>query len=380
MDHHQYDIAIVGLGCAGSHIVVQMLDHPAFQDKSIIVFDDFNEDSLDKTWSFWEKGTGNWDHLLSDQWELGSFKTRRVSIDLQLTPYRYKKLQSREVIAFAKAKLQQHPNCTFVEAKVERIIETEVATLKTGQGSFAAHLVLDSRVAKEFFQDEQAITLKQHFLGWYIKTEKEVFDPKRFVMMDYRLQDPGTTSFIYILPSSTTEALVEFTYFSASTVKEAVYESYLEEYISTYLKAVNYSITQTEQGIIPMTTYRFDQHHTPLVHKIGTAGGWVKSSTGYSFKLSEKRAGRLINNYLTGKPLDSGMQKKRFRFYDDIMLDVLNVHNGRGHLLFENLYSNNPISRIFAFLDEESSFWQELKIMLPLTSAPFIKSFFRKLF
>jgi len=314
MDHHQYDIAIVGLGCAGSHIVVQMLDHPAFQDKSIIVFDDFNEDSLDKTWSFWEKGTGNWDHLLSDQWELGSFKTRRVSIDLQLTPYRYKKLQSREVIAFAKAKLQQHPNCTFVEAKVERIIETEVATLKTGQGSFAAHLVLDSRVAKEFFQDEQAITLKQHFLGWYIKTEKEVFDPKRFVMMDYRLQDPGTTSFIYILPSSTTEALVEFTYFSASTVKEAVYESYLEEYISTYLKAVNYSITQTEQGIIPMTTYRFDQHHTPLVHKIGTAGGWVKSSTGYSFKLSEKRAGRLINNYLTGKPLDSGMQKNDSAF------------------------------------------------------------------
>ncbi len=379
MDHH-YDIAIVGLGCAGSHVLVKMLDHPEMKGKSIIVFDDFQADSLDKTWSFWEKGTGNWDSLLLDQWIQGKFQTSQVEIDLELNPYTYKTLKSKDVIAFAKAKLQQHPNATFVEARVDKIEEMDVATIHTNQGVFLSKLVLDSRVSPEFYQDTKAITLRQHFLGWHLKMDAEVFDPEQFVMMDYRLRDPGTTSFMYILPYAKTEALVEFTYFSPNLVADDVYESYLKQYIDTYLKSVNYTIEQTEQGVIPMTTYRFEKHHTPLVHKIGTAGGWVKSSTGYSFKLSEKRATQLISNYLAGRNLDDGMQKKRFRFYDDIMLDVLYQHNDRGHLLFENLYSNNPIGRIFSFLDEESSFLQELKIMLPLTSLPFIKSFFKKLF
>lgn len=380
MDHHQYDIAIVGLGCAGSHILLQMLEHPLMQEKKIIVFDDFQGGSLDKTWSFWEKGSGKWDHLLSQQWSFGKFQTNRVDVDFSLEPYSYKKLQSEDVIAFAKAKLQQSSNCTLILSKVDRIIETDIAEIYTAEKSFLAKLVLDSRIPKAFFEDTEATTLRQHFLGWHIKTEQEIFDPEKFVMMDYRHRDPGTTSFMYVLPYSQTEALVEFTYFAPELVKEQVYEDYLRKYISKYLSAAHYSILATEQGIIPMTTYRFDKHHTPLVHKIGTAGGWVKSSTGYSFKLSEKRASQLIDNYLQSKPLHAGMQQKRFRLYDEIMLDVLFKHNEKGHLLFENLYTHNPITRIFAFLDEESSFWQELKIMLPLTSLAFIKSFFKKLF
>ncbi|BAO54132.1 lycopene cyclase family protein [Nonlabens marinus] len=379
MDYH-YDIAIVGLGCAGSHVLIQMLDHPEMKDKKIIVFDDFQADSLEKTWSFWEKGAGKWDSLLLDRWTQGKFQTSQVEIDLGLNPYSYKTIKSKGVIAFAKAKLQQNPNATFVDARVDRIEESKVAAIHTNKGVFKSKLVLDSRVSPEFYKDTEAITLRQHFLGWHLRTEQEVFDPERFVMMDYRLMDPGTTSFMYILPYSETEALVEFTYFSPDLVADQVYENYLNQYIDTYLNATDYSIVQTEQGVIPMTTYRFEKHHTSFVHKIGTAGGWVKSSTGYSFKLSEKRATQLISNYIKGRDLDHGMQKKRFRFYDDIMLDVLHQHNNRGHLLFENLYSNNPIARIFSFLDEESNFLQELKIMLPLTSLPFIKSFFKKLF
>ncbi|WP_194851215.1 lycopene cyclase family protein [Nonlabens antarcticus] len=380
MDHHQYDIAIVGMGCAGSHILLQMLDHPGMKNKKILILDDFQGESLDKTWSFWEKGVGNWDSLLSAKWALGNFKTNKVDLDFPLAPYVYKKLESKDFIAFAKAKLQQHPNFTFISARVENILENEFATIKTESESFEAKLVLDSRIDKAFYKDTKAITLKQHFLGWQIKVEKDTFDPDRFVMMDYRLRDPGTTSFIYILPYSKTEALVEFTYFSPDLVEDIVYEKYLKRFINECLKTNEFEITAKEQGIIPMTTYRFEQHHSRLVHKIGTAGGWVKSSTGYSFKLSEKRAKVLVNNYLEEKPLDTGMQNSRFQFYDDIMLEVLNEHNGRGHLLFQNLYSNNPITRIFAFLDEETTLWEEIKIMIPLTSMPFIKGFFKKLF
>ncbi|KQC32990.1 lycopene cyclase [Nonlabens sp. YIK11] len=381
MDHHQYDIAIIGLGNAGSQVLLSMLEHQGFEDHKILVLDDFQGESLDKTWSFWEKGTGKWDHLISYAWDLGSFKTNDLKLDFDLTPYHYKQLKSRDVIAFAKAKLIDHPNCTLVENRVTAVIENaETATITTEADSFEAKLVLDSRIPTAFFQDTKSIKLQQHFLGWVIKTEKEIFDPSRFLMMDYRLRDPGTTSFTYILPYSATEALVEFTYFSSEIVSNRTYEKYLKTYLSEYFNIESYEIIATEQGNIPMTTYRFEQHNTGLVHKIGTAGGWVKPSTGYSFKRTEKFVGILIDNYLKGKSLETGMFLKKFRFYDDIMLDVLKLHNDRGHLLFQNLYKNNPIKRILSFLDEETVLAEELKIMLPLTSWPFIKGFFKKLF
>lgn len=381
MDHHQYDITIIGLGNAGSQVLLAMLENDSFKDKKILVLDDFNSDSLEKTWSYWEQGTGKWDHLVSHEWQLGAFKTGRVDLNFDMNPYRYKQLKSRDVIAYAKKELFNSTNATLVESNVDQVIEKDdTAIIHTASQIFKSALVLDSRISKGFFTDTKSVKLNQHFLGWVIETNSNVFDPSRFVMMDYQMRDPGTTSFTYILPFSKNKALIEFTYFSPDIVPTKTYENFLKSYLKTHLQIEDYSITATEQGNIPMSTYRFEQHHTPLIHKIGTAGGWVKPSTGYSFKRTEKKVAQLIHNYVSGVPLITGMVCKKFRLYDDIMLDVLNNHNRRGHLLFQNLYKNNPITRIFAFLDEETTFKEELKIMLPLTSIPFIKSFFKKLF
>jgi hypothetical protein len=49
------------------------------------------------------------------------------------------------------------------------------------------------------------------------------------------------------------------------------------------LNTTTYEIT-VEQGVIPMTTYRFDQHHTPLVHRYRRRMGKSQLT---SFKLRE---------------------------------------------------------------------------------------------
>ncbi|AZQ44896.1 lycopene cyclase family protein [Nonlabens ponticola] len=374
MDHHKYDIAIVGMGCAGSHVLLAMLEHEQFMDKSILILDDYSADSLEKTWSYWEKGTGKWDHLISQQWNQGSFISHNKSIDLDLDPYHYKMIKSVDFIAFAKAKFQHHSNITHVAEKVTDVRQGHTARIFTESCTYQADLVLDSRVSQKFYNNTNAITLKQHFLGWHIRTEKDLFDPDHFVMMDYRYQDPGTTSFMYLLPFEKNEALIEYTYFSGELVDDAVYESKMREYLKKEYKLDEFEIVRIEQGVIPMTTYDFTAHNTQVVHKIGTAGGWVKASTGYSFKMSEKRAAQLVDNYITGKDLGHNMQEAKYRWYDQIMLDVLHQDNGRGDKVFTTLYSKNDIQRIFAFLDEETTFQQELQIMLPMTSYPFVRS------
>ena len=50
--------------------------------------------------------------------------------------------------------------------------------------------------------------LKQHFLGWVIKTDEKKFNKKSFVFMDY-VRDKNHTAFTYVLPFKKNEALIE---------------------------------------------------------------------------------------------------------------------------------------------------------------------------
>ena len=341
---------------------------------------------IQKTWSFWEKGTEKWDHLVYKTWDKALFKTSTDTFDLSVSPYSYKSIDSHDFTAFAKARLEQSPNITFIDGKV---IDTEKENFRDASsnwhidyntGSVTARLLLDSRIDGAFFKDKKAITLQQHFKGWIIETESDTFDPDCFTMMDYTLKDPGTTSFTYILPFSKRKALVEFTYFSPKIVSSDVYDTFLKKYIEEELKVKNYVVNEIEEGLIPMSTYDFRQHNKKNHVKIGTAGGWVKPSTGYSFKSSEKKAAILVQNILEGEPLDRDIYNKKVAVYDATLLEVLATNNGKGDEIFYKMYKTNKLPALLKFLDEETNVWEDVKIMTPMTSKLFVRAFFNQLF
>ena len=61
---------------------------------------------------------------------------------------------------------------------------------------------------------KNAIKLLQHFKGWVIETGKPFFNPAEATMMDFRVHQQHGTTFAYVLPFSTTSALVEYTLFT----------------------------------------------------------------------------------------------------------------------------------------------------------------------
>ncbi len=378
MDHH-FDIAIIGLGCAGSHVALELLKQQP--DIKLVVIDNAPS-TIHKKWSFWEKSNGKWDDLVLKEWNHGLFKSEQGTIELDLNPYAYKTIDSRDFIAFAKAELLKHPNCSLINATVNSIDQTgnNTRNINHTEGDTYSKLVLDSRIDTAFFKDKTAVTIQQHFKGWTIETKKKSFYPERFTMMDYSLRDPGSTSFTYVLPYSATKALVEFTYFAPALVDDQVYDRYLKKYITEHLDITNYKIVEIEQGVIPMSTYDFTQHHQEGIFKIGTAGGWVKPSTGYSFKMTEKKAALLVHNYINNLPLSTNLFPKRFGLYDRTMLEVLHQFNKDGPEFFHTLYANNKAQDLFKFLDEETSLREEIAIMRSMTSMRMIKSFFKNLF
>ena len=376
----QYDYIIIGTGIAGFQLALEFSKDSFFYSKRIALIDKSHKTINDKTLSFWEKGDGKWDSIVIKSWNEASIYTSNKKLSLKLNPYNYKTIRALDFYNKIKIELSNLTNFTFITEEVLSIENRTKLKIKTKQNTYEAKHVFDSRIPQEYYLKSNDYTkIKQHFKGWFIKTDSDVFDTNKFTMMDYRLKDGEQTTFTYVLPFSKNKALIEFTYFTKNLVEQNTYDKFIENYISDHLKIKNYEIIETETGIIPMTNFPFEKYSDKNITKIGTAGGWVKGSTGYSFKHTEKKVASIIFNIKNDLDYSKSLFTKKYKFYDKIFLKVLNDENGKGEWIFEQLYSKNSIGTILKFLYEETSVLEELRIMKSLFSLAFIKAFFKTL-
>lgn len=378
MSEQRFDHIVIGAGAAGSNVVLAIYNRPGLQSKRTLVIDSQPGGPTGKTWCFWEKGKGVFEPIVQQRWTAASFVSDNIDLDLSLAPYEYKMIPSQSLQPFVKEQVISFDVTWLTDEVIEVVEESGSVLVRTKSGAFRAGNVLDSRppVLPENYRH---VTLLQHFKGVELTFDEDVFDPSRFTMMDYRLQWKDSCSFTYVLPYTKRTALVEFTFFNKEVVDNEVYDRLINQYVRDYISDGPHRSNRSESGIIPMTTFPFHEANTPHHIKIGTAGGWVKPSTGYSFANSIRYASKLAIGLETGAPLHREMGSKRHRFYDLWFTDILSRNNSSGKALFEKMYSKNPLPLIFKFLDEETSFPEELGIMARFSPLPFIKSIYRQL-
>lgn len=380
MYNNHFDYIIIGNGMAGLQLALALANDTFFDSKTIALIDKDTKSTNDKTWSFWEKGSSKWDDLVSKTWTKAFFNTSKQQIKLDLETYSYKSIRSIDFYNHAKNILETKTNFTFIIDSITTIVESTVSKIEGESKIYHANHIFDSRIPEAYFEkNNKYIKIHQHFKGWIIETDSDVFDPDSFTMMDYSIKYNNDTTFTYVLPFSKREALIEFTFFTPYTIEDFEYDHYLKKYISDILNIDEYSIKETEIGNIPMTNFPFHNYHTKSITKIGTAAGWVKGSTGYAFKHTEKKVKKIIQNIKQNKTPSIGLTNKKYLFYDKIFLNVLKTNNQKGEWIFNKFYSKNTIKNMLSFLDEESKLLDDISIMSSLFSFTFIKSFFRTL-
>ena len=366
-----FDYAIIGAGAAGLHLAIQLADDPTLRNKKILLLDRDAKVANDRTWSFWEQGESRWDEITAKQWNHATFFSSQGRHEIPLDDYQYKTIRSSDFYQYAKQKIQS-AEFTWVEDEVVEIRGQEIVG---NQDTYVASHLFDSRIPPSYWQENHKYPgLIQHFLGWFIETPKPVFNDSEVTMMDYRVKWKNQTSFHYILPFSSTSALIEFTLFNQELLEEREYEETLKSYVTETLGIEEFNIVEKEQGQIPMSTYPFKRHHTKTLTKIGTAGGWVRPSSGYAFKNSERYARMIVKNILNNRLPSKGVATNRFRFYDKIFLQVLQERNDLGEQIFETLYTKQPAKSLFRFLDEESNLGEDVRIMFSLDQPIFRKA------
>ena len=377
-----YDYIICGGGIAGLLLASKFSNDSYYNDKSILILDpDFPKIKNDRTLCFWDKKKSDWDSLLTSSWENVIFKNGLEEKSLDLNPLNYKMLSSISFYKYTNSIIKKNTNIqvlndkvlNFKDYKSHCLVETNKKTYKSSK---VFNSILDWNSIKN---DQKFPLLIQHFEGWVIKTKNNFFDSEKATFMDFSIDQNSTTQFMYILPFSKTEALVEYTLFSKKLLEENKYKSAIEDYL--FKSGVNdYSIVSKEAGQIPMTCYPFFESNSKNILNIGSAGGWSKPSTGYTFKNIDKNTSKIIDFVKSNSSFKNFINKNRFWFYDLIFLDVLYEKNHLGKNLFSNMFKKNDPKTIFKFLDNKSSFFEELKIMLSFPKTIFLSAVVKRLF
>lgn len=371
-----YDYIIIGAGAAGLLLADALGNDSFFKDKNILLLDKNAKQTNDRTWCFWEKNEGDFDPILFKKWDFIYFAGKKISQQYVIAPYSYKMIRGIDFYVCYSKKITTYNNIAFLQ---EEVISIEKSiphqTVKTKNNSFTATTVFNSIYDyKEPLQQQKYPVLQQHFIGWFIKTDLSAFNDKVATFMDFSIAQKGNTRFMYVLPFSKTEALVEYTLFSEKLLEKTEYEEAIKEYLHQNLGIKKYQITETEKGSIPMTCYNFAKKNTESIIYIGTAGGWSKASTGYTFMNTSKKVKKLVAHLKQEKPLNTFYKKDKFWFYDLLLLDILHRNNALGQPIFEALFKNRKPQLIFKFLDEETNFWEDIKFISSLSPWPFLKA------
>jgi len=376
-----YDYIIIGAGAAGLMLADAMISDDFFQRKSILLLDKDTKQSNDRTWCFWEKGEGQFDDLTHKEWNHIYFAGKQFSKRFSINPYTYKMIRGVDFYNAIFKRINAHQNIHFKQAEVIAITDDKTqVTVKTQDQTFTGKQVFNSCFNYKMATHQTKYpVLQQHFMGWFVKTEKAVFDMDQATYMDFSIPQKGNTRFMYVLPTSAHEALIEYTLFSKDLLSKDTYENAIKNYLEKDLACSDYEIIETEMGSIPMTCYDFQEHHSENIRYIGTAGGWAKPSTGYTFMSTTKKIPVLLKHIKSGKPLHQLHFKNRFWFYDLLLLDVLDKDNANGYKIFEALFKNRSPQLIFKFLDEETSFAEDLIYIWGCPKKPFIKALFKRL-
>lgn len=395
------DLLIAGSGLSGLTLALECARRPYFQAKKMVLIDRDEKQRNDRTWCFWAKPTEPLPPISYKTWDKCLFFGKNMAKTLDIAPYQYHMIRGVDFYRWAKAELAKHSNVEFVNANILSI-DAKNGLVKTDSGDYQGEWVFNSVGFSisgiEFAVDgakwqnkERELNaqnrtnnhsfLLQHFKGWTVETSMPVFHPESVTFMDYRLDQHGQTRFVYVLPFSETRALVEFTVFSPALCEAEAYDFELRSYLKEVLKTEDYRIEEAEFGVIPMTDWPLLPRGTGRVIHIGTAGGFVKASSGYAFLRTQRKIRTFVDQWeRSGIPdPDLLLSARGFRALDSIMLRVLQDGLVSGETFFSLLFKKLPAPLVFRFLDEDASLIDIFRVLSAPPTWPFFKTALRQL-
>lgn len=280
------------------------------------------------------------------------------------------------------------PHCPYTMIRGDDFFENSLKELESSGVSFywncadvdidtnAVHiggdtLTFDCVIDASFQPSTASSTLWQSFAGAWITTTSPAFNPTEAVLMDlHESTEISPVSFLYLLPTSPTTALVEHTTFSPKPLPKEYHlercSRWIERNAPGGVQCVDY-----EYGAIPMGL-RIPQ--TKSLYVTGSNAGTIRPSTGYAFLATQQCSQRLSEHLLLGKTPPNPAYAPWLAVGDKLFLRALLNSPLHGEKLMESLLSRAPSRALIAFLSGDATFFQALSVWSSVPKLAMIKA------
>jgi len=204
----------------------------------------------------------------------------------------------------------------------------------------------------------------QSFAGIVVETAEPSFDPTEAIVMDLLPSSvDAPVEFVYVLPLSSTEALVEHTTFSRKPRDPVEHVAGARAWLSRRGIVVRREISR-ENGAIPMGLTPVERTPWPVV---GTMGGAVRAGTGYGFIGIHRQAAALAGELAVAGRLSHGWRFDPtpfvLRLGDGLFLRALRRAPLAGRDLLTGILRHARDRDIVAFLGGSAGVGQSLRVM-----------------
>lgn len=376
MSISRYDAVFTGFGASACILLHELHHNGWLKGKHLAIIEPSEKNTNDRTFCFWaepdSKIVERFKSVISHSWENVALNGRISSI----SPLRYHHIRGidlyRQTLSILSLYQYEwiHEPVTLIES-----IHQE-AVVKLTNHTLITKFCFDSRNPEPPIVEFPEVAIHQTFLGYKVRLRHAAPDAGYATLMDFDIGQNGFTQFIYRLPFAPDVLLIELTRFGKEKIDADKSDPELRKYI--HAQYGDFEILEKEYGCIPMVFSRHKISKQSGIITIGTRAGMVKPSTGYAFKNMYNHTLQIIDELKDGKATLKSHPSYRFRFYDQLLLIILLRWPSAGKKVFDQLLSNVAAKRILTFLNEQTSFREEMTIFSKLPVLIFLKALLHK--
>jgi lycopene beta-cyclase len=155
----QYEYIILGAGASGLLLAYRMSKDIYFDDKEILIIDQIKDKGNDRTWCYWEEGTGEWDDVLTKSWPKVFFGSDSFSKTISIAPFTYKMIRSKKLYDKLWKSIGLKANITFVEDSVKNYTEFDDGVkVVANKSSYSGLKLLNSIPDKTAYKTQKKIS------------------------------------------------------------------------------------------------------------------------------------------------------------------------------------------------------------------------------
>ena len=358
------DIAIIGGGSAGITLAAKL------SSCSAAVVEPRTPAERDCSWALWadKHQQQQFAAATKGSWRQWRLIDHHAEILHSSDYYRYTSLSSARYMTECENKLSA--GVQLIRATAQEVVAAGRGGSFTAAGQrYKAARLYDSRPPKM-----AEPSLKQHFLGWEIRTKVAIDEPHIATLMDFRVDQSRGLHFIYVLPFSDRRLLIESTMISNQLEDKNWYRQAIEQWLQDRNIEIEDKLGE-EAGIIPMQTI------IPVdtsITSIGAASGAVRLSSGYAFTGIQAQITELVKRINAGTfSVPTPISPALIRM-DKIYNRVLMAHPELGVTMMMKIARALDADGFARFMLGCASLMDWARVILAMPKAAFIKQALRR--